>query len=267
MGVLEVSDHGAVRVLRFNRPSKLNGWNGELMDALSENIYKADKDPAVQALVLTGTGKYYCAGADFVGALKPMRPSELKKMVEVNNKGLFQPYIDFSKPLVCAVNGPAVGAAVTSARLSDYIVSSDKATFITPFKKLGLVPEGGSSHTFPQIFGPDVAKQVLEGRMLNAKEALELGFIEEVVPVEQVLERAIEVANELVSKGGGRRFDEEERELLTKANAQESINLANAMLGPAFLDHLVNFSYEKGQYTPFMVFALARATRPLWSRL
>jgi len=197
-----------------------------------------------------------------------MRPAILLESIRSQNKALFDNFLDFPKPLFVAVNGPAIGAAVTSAFLSDGIIASEKATFLTPFKALGVVPEGCSSYTYPKAFGESVARELLEGRKITAKEALELGYCKYVVPTNQVLEKAQQVAEEWVAQGRGRVIIEEGLlETLKEVNAKESIALANALLDYPFLDAMVNFSYEKSKYGPLVAFWIARATRPIWSKL
>ncbi|CAK9042814.1 2-trans-enoyl-CoA isomerase) (pECI) [Durusdinium trenchii] len=226
----------------------------------------AAADDDVRAAILTGAGKYYCAGVDFAGGIAPMHPSKLREMIREENEKLFRTFIDFSKPLIVAANGPAIGAGVTSSFLSDAIVASEEATFLTPFKTLGLVPEGCSSFLFPRAFGEDMAKQLLEGKLLSAQEALEIGYCAHVVPSDQVQDKAQEVAEEWAGKT--RKIVAEGLvDKLIEVNGRESIALANAMLDYPFLNHMVNFTYQKGKYAPMLIFALVRALRPLWSRL
>ncbi len=151
-----------------------------MLEELAEGLRAASNDPAVHAVILTGTGKYYCAGVDFSGGFAPMYPSNLIKDIMSKNQSLFDNFINFKKPLIAALNGPALGAAATSSLLCDVVVCSNTAYFLTPFKSLGLVPEGCSSYVFPKLLGQELGKQVLEGRKLEALEALQLGFVDKV---------------------------------------------------------------------------------------
>merc|ERR1711933_527077 len=119
-------------------------------------------DPSIHAVIFTSIGKYYCAGADIFSSLQFARPSWLKKHITEYNESIYNMLLDFSKPIVCAVNGPAVGMGVTSAALADKVLASPTATFHTPFAKLGLPPEGCSSFNFPRRFGEANAKRMLE---------------------------------------------------------------------------------------------------------
>ena len=92
-------------------------------------------------IVITGTGKYYCAGVDLGGSFRPMLPSTMHKTIVRDNQKCFDSYINFPKPIIVAANGPAIGASVTTSLLCDAVIASDKATFSTPFFKLGVTPE------------------------------------------------------------------------------------------------------------------------------
>jgi len=265
--ILVRSDLNGVRTLRFNIPSKLNGWSPVLMAEMLSALKEAGEDPAVNAVILTGTGRYYCAGVDFAGSIKPMHPRTLKASIVVSNQALFDGFLDFPKPLFAAVNGPAIGAAVTSATLCDMIFASESATFLTPFKGLGLVPEGCSSYNFPRMFGDDLAKQVLEGLKLDAHKAKELGMVDHVVTDSALQSTAQNAAEEWIRIGRNRKMTDEIRSKLKEVNAGESVALANAILDYPFLDHMCEFTYAKSNYAPYAIFWVARATRPLWSKL
>uniref|UniRef100_A0A7S2SKW3 Uncharacterized protein n=1 Tax=Mucochytrium quahogii TaxID=96639 RepID=A0A7S2SKW3_9STRA len=216
----------------------------------------------------TGNGRYYSAGADFAGSIKPAKPSSIKLMAEKKNEQLFNNFIDFPKPLIAAINGPALGASVTSARLCDVIVTSENASFVTPFNKIGVVPEGCSSRNFPKIFGEQGAKEMFDGKVLTPEEALRVGFVEYVVPPGKLLEKAQEVAEEWIAQGRQRTCIEQGTvDELRKINAIESKALGNALLDYPFLDHMTQFTYQKSKYAAFVIFWIARTTRPLWSNL
>ena len=98
--------------------------------------------------MLTGTGKYYSAGVNLSAIMAPMSPAKIHAEIVKRNSAVFNNFIDFPKPIIVAVNGPAIGAVVTSATLSDAIIAAEEATFSTPFAALGIVPEGCSSVHF-----------------------------------------------------------------------------------------------------------------------
>jgi len=266
--VLLQQDKNGVRTLTFNRPHKLNGWSKVLVDALRVGLDRAAKDETVNAVVITGSGKYYSAGVDFSEGIELQTPKSLVETVRQRNEALFGMFIYFPKILVCACNGPSIGAAVTSALICDAIVASETCTFLTPFQKLGIVPEGCSTVTYPLRFGEEKAKRLLEGEVLDAQEALRIGFADFVVPKEEVLAKAQEVAEEWVHSGRKKRMDEENlQEKMIEANANESVALSNALIDYPFIDAMIDMFSRKQKWLPLLVFIIVKYTRPIWSRL
>ena len=183
----------------MNQPKKLNGWTGPMMQALKGAFLSAAEDQNTKVAVLTGADPYYCAGVNLSDTIKPMHPATLHKLIVENNAAIFNAFIDFPKPLIIAANGPAIGACVTSATLADTIIASEKATFSTPFARLGVTPEGCSSVHFERIMGKQNAERMLgvEGWTPTAAEAKDAGFVAEVVPHEKLLARTQEVAEKV----------------------------------------------------------------------
>eukprot|EP00511_Aplanochytrium_stocchinoi_P006563 CAMPEP_0204831956 /NCGR_PEP_ID=MMETSP1346-20131115/12224_1 /ASSEMBLY_ACC=CAM_ASM_000771 /TAXON_ID=215587 /ORGANISM="Aplanochytrium stocchinoi, Strain GSBS06" /LENGTH=266 /DNA_ID=CAMNT_0051963427 /DNA_START=72 /DNA_END=869 /DNA_ORIENTATION=- len=261
--MLIVTDKNGIRTIKLNNPRKLNAFTPEMMAGLEENLKQATNDDKVTGVIITGTGRYYSAGVDFSGTIQPMWPSDLKAHIRKSNYDLFNNFLSFPKPLIMALNGPAVGASATSSRLSDVIVAVELASFNTPFAKLGLVPEGCSSYTFPKLLGEELASKVLKGKILSSEEAHACGFIEYVVPDESLMERAQEVAEEYVASGKPKRWAEE-LDILKKTNEKESIALANAIMDVPFMSRQMKNAWKKGSYAPVAIFGLMRLTRPVW---
>ena len=204
-------------------------------------VNEAATDDAVAGVIVTGSGKYYSAGVDLSAMIKPMAPSKLIRQIRDSNETVFRTFLDFPKPIVAAVNGPAIGAAVTTQTLMDAIIASERATFSLPFAKLGVPPEGCSSVIFPERMGEETAQRMLgnENWIPTAAEAKAAGLIDEVVAgdgVEALEARAAEVLRERIAAGGGRRYDTAECDRLKKVNADESATLANAFVSPKFLN-------------------------------
>ena len=197
--ILLSTTKNGVTILTMNQPKKLNGWTGPMMFALKDAFLSAAKDDNTKVTILTGADPYYCAGVNLSDTIKPMHPATLHKLIVENNSAIFNAFIDFPKPLIIAANGPAIGACVTSATLADCIIASEKATFSTPFARLGVTPEGCSSVHFERIMGKENAAKMLgpEGWTPTAAEAKLAGFVSEVVPHEQLLARAQEVAEQV----------------------------------------------------------------------
>lgn len=257
-----------VTTLTMNDPKKLNGWTGNMMMTFQHRFKETAKDPETKVLVITGADPYYCAGVNLSAAIRPMHPRKLHNMIVTNNQVLFDTFLDFPKPILIAANGPAIGACVTSASLCDAIIASEKATFLTPFARLGVTPEGCSSIHFERIMGAEVAQRMLgpEGWKPTASEAKDVGLVKEVVPHDQLMARAQEQAEEWVVEGktkeipGGGSVEE-----YKAVNAKESMDLADAFLSYKFLDAQHKFLKSKGKDAT--VFFILKSLRPLWSKL
>lgn len=258
-----------VTTLTMNDPRRLNGWTTEMIAALKHALGEAARDDATKAMILTGTGAYYCAGVNLGGSLRLDHPRKLHDDIVVRNQTLFEAFIRFPKPILVAANGPAIGASVTSATLCDGIIASEKATFSTPFAALGIPPEGCSSEVFPRLLG-DAADRMLgpEGFKPTAAEALEIGLVQSVVPHDQLLDEALRIARTWIEEGTSRRYPVGmTREQLEQINARESRELARAFLEPPFLMGQFRFLWGKKKRQLALLFLALRATHPGWSRL
>jgi enoyl-CoA hydratase/carnithine racemase len=264
------STQNHVRTLRMNLPRKLNGWTMAMMEALFEALDAAEADEDVEAVILTGTDPYYSAGVNLSSTIQLDHPRRLHEMIVKHNQELFDNFIDYDKPILVAVNGPAIGATVTSATLCDAIVASEKATFSTPFARLGVTPEGCSSVHLPRLIGEENAQRMLgpEGWQPDAEEALEIGLVDEVTAHDELLDRAQAIAEEWVEADKPREFGAgSTREELKEINARESRQLADAFLDTPFLMGQYRFLWSREKYGPALVFLALSLTRPLWSKL
>ena len=258
-----------VTTLTMNTPKRLNGWTMEMMEALKEAFRAAAGDDETRVLVLTGADPYYCAGVNLAATLRLGHPKKLHAMIVARNQALFEVFIDFPKPLLIAVNGPAIGASVTSATLCNGIIASDKATFSTPFAALGVTPEGCSSVQFERLMGKENAERMLgpEGWRPTAKEALEAGLIQWVAPHDQLADEAQRIAREWIAGDEGRSYRGGSAPAELKAvNARESIDLADAFLGAPFIRAQYKFLSSRKKWAPAAMFLTMLITRPLWSR-
>lgn len=258
-----------VQTLRFNDPKKLNAWSVSMLTDTKKEIERTVGASEVNAIVLTGTGEYYSAGADLAGLIKVMPPRKLLNELAAKNKSLFDMFLDYPKPIFVAVNGPAVGAPVTSASLCDGVFATESASFVTPFAKLGIVPEGCSSVWFERKMNAEVARQMLaEGRKLTALEAVDAGLVNEVVSKEQLLDRTQAFAEEWVDAGKPRLIASPGvREELKQVNERESLELAESFLKDEFLAAMQARSEARGRSQAAVLFRMLRASRPLWARL
>jgi peroxisomal 3,2-trans-enoyl-CoA isomerase len=249
---------------------QLNAWTMPLMREFESIMIDADSRSDLRGVVVTGNGAYYSAGVDLSALLAPMAPSKLIVQLRDHNQALFDRIINFSKPMVAAVNGPAIGAAVTTATLMDAIYASERATFSLPFAKVGVPPEGCSSVTFAEWMGEKNAERMLgiEGWTPTSTDAVAAGFpITEVVGGDNdaLVTRAVEAAEAMADAGGERRYNEAEKARLRKINAVESAELANRVFSAHFLDAMHAFNKRRGKTQAAFFFAAARTTLPLWA--
>ncbi|OPJ76580.1 enoyl-CoA delta isomerase 2, mitochondrial isoform A [Patagioenas fasciata monilis] len=179
-----VTTKNNITKIMFNRPEKKNAINHKMYREIIKALEEAGKDDSAIA-VITGNGDYYSSGND-LSNFTGVKPAEMKKMAEdgaVLLKEFVSHFIDFPKPLVAVVNGPAVGICVTLLGLCDIVYASDRATFHCPFSQLGQSPEGCSSYLFPKIMGLAKANEVLLfNKKLTAADACVQGLVTEVFP-------------------------------------------------------------------------------------
>ncbi len=259
-----------VTTLTMNTPERLNGWTMEMMDAFKEGFRVAALDDETRVLIFTGADPYFCAGVNLSATLRPGHPRKVRALIVEHNQAVFDAFLDFPKPLLVAVNGPAIGASVTSATLCDGIIASDKATFSTPFVALGLPPEGCSSVHFARIMGQANAERMLgkEGWKPTAEEALEAGLINWVAPHDKLGEEAQRIAQQWIASEAKRSFRAgSKREELKAINARESVTLADAFLSTPFLKAQLRFLWSKKKRGTAAMFLAMLVSRPLWSRL
>ncbi|NWH82265.1 ECI2 isomerase, partial [Piaya cayana] len=179
-----VTTKNNITKIMFNRPDKKNAISRKMYGEIIKALEEAGKDDSAIA-VITGNGDYYSSGNDLnnftsglAGAVEKMAKDGAALLKEFVDH-----FIDFPKPLIAVVNGPAVGIAVTLLGLCDVVYASDRATFHTPFSQLGQSPEGCSSYLFPKIMGLAKASEVLLfNKKLTAAEACAQGLVTEVFP-------------------------------------------------------------------------------------
>ena len=201
--VVELERDGEIAIIRLNRPDHLNAFTTELGDQLIEAFDETDADDDVRAVVLTGTGRAFCAGADLAagGDTFVLDADEQTGSAPPDHGGQVSLRIFRStKPVIAAINGPAAGVGVTMTLPADVRIASESSKFGFVFTRRGLVPEACSTWFLPRIVGISTALDwTLGGRMVPAEAALEKGLVSELVPAESVLRRSVEVAREMVS--------------------------------------------------------------------
>jgi len=189
-----------VLMITLNRPEKLNAFKGSMMDELIEAFNQADGDDEVRAVIVTGAGRAFCAGEDMSsGQFDFVSRSKEPRQGQRGGSGLLVLRIfDMKKPIIAAINGPAVGVGITMTLPMDVRIASENAKFGFVFTRRGLVPEACSSWFLPRIVGINRAMEwVITGRVFSAQEAFENGLVSRVVSQEKLLTTVQELAREI----------------------------------------------------------------------
>jgi enoyl-CoA hydratase/carnithine racemase len=193
---------GAVALVTLNRPDRLNAWTHRMHAELCDVITQCNDDSAIGALVLTGAGRGFCAGADikdnFQARLEGTAPAE--SQAELPD---WVTLVRQSKPLIAAVNGAAIGVGATMILPFDVIIASDRAKFGMGFIKMGLVPELASSHFLVQRMGLGRASEMcLTGRLYSGADAHSMGLVDRLVGHDDLLTTALALAEEIAANPG-----------------------------------------------------------------
>lgn len=197
--VLQVELTEGVLCLRLNRPDKLNAFNETLHLALRAALKRAHDEPGVRAVLLTGTGRGFCAGQD-LGDRDPATHAnpDLGMTVETFYNPLIRSIRALPKPVICAVNGVAAGAGANLALACDIVLAARSARFIQAFARIGLIPDSGGTWTLTRLLGEARAKALcMTAEPVNAETAAAWGMIWKVVDDEQLQAEAAELARSL----------------------------------------------------------------------
>ena len=166
-----------VTTLRLNRPDVFNSVHKPLALALQEQLRKCQADEAVRAVVLTGTGRAFCAGQDLAEITSPDSP-DVAEIVAKHYNPIVQLIRDLEKPVIAAVNGVAAGAGANIALACDIVVAKESASFIQAFSKIGLIPDSGGTYFLPRLVGQQRASALMmTGDKVSAAEAVQMGMI------------------------------------------------------------------------------------------
>ncbi|MFE6666624.1 enoyl-CoA hydratase/isomerase family protein [Streptomyces sp. NPDC057697] len=186
--VLHSTDNG-VCWITLNRPEAMNAVTREQRERVIGLLADASADPAVRAVVLTATGRGFCAGADLRGAPATGErvPGDVARTIRLGAQRLIAAVLDCEKPVVAAVNGTAAGIGAHLALACDLVLAAESAKFIEVFVRRGLVPDGGGAYLLPRLIGPQRAKELMFfGDSLPAAEAERLGLVNRVVKDEEL---------------------------------------------------------------------------------
>ena len=201
--LLEQRDN--IAVLSLNRPNKLNAFTFSMMEEIIHALDALDVDDSIHALIITGKGRAFCAGADLSSGKETFNPSFDDFAVQESNfrrdSGgiLALRMYKFLKPIVIACNGPAVGIGASMQLAADVRLASDQARFGFVFNNRGIVPDACSSWFLPKIVGISSALELTySGRIIDASEALKLNLVSSIYDSENLLDNAIDFAKNMV---------------------------------------------------------------------
>ena len=194
--------------ITLNRPEALNAVTAEMRETLIGLLESASADPGVRAVVLTGAGRGFCAGADLRAApgdgsaagSGERLAGDVARMLRRGVQRLVAAVLDCEKPVLAAVNGPTAGVGVPLALACDLVLMADTAGLVPAFVRRGLVPDGGAAYLLPRLVGPQRAKELLFlGDTLTAADAERLGLVNRVVPAAELEQTARAWAARLAS--------------------------------------------------------------------
>nr|WP_310728800.1 enoyl-CoA hydratase-related protein [Streptomyces sp. N2A] len=204
--VLHATDNG-VSWITLNRPDALNAVTWDQRERLIGLLADASADPDVRAVVITATGKGFCAGADLRGgtgsgerAGEERTSGDVARMIRRGAQRFIAAVLDCEKPVIAAVNGTAAGLGAHLAFACDLVLAAESARFIEVFARRGLVPDGGGAYLLPRLIGPQRAKELMFfGDAVPAPEAERLGLVNRVVPDGELAKTAREWAERLAA--------------------------------------------------------------------
>jgi enoyl-CoA hydratase len=191
-----VETHGSVGLIRLNRPHALNALSAALMADLDAALEAFEADPAIGAIVLTGSEKAFAAGAD----IKEMQDKTFAEAFLDDFIAKWERLTRVRKPVVAAVAGFALGGGCEIAMMCDFILAADTAKFGQPEIKLGVIPGAGGTQRLTRAVGKAKAMEmILTGRMMDAEEAERSGLVSRVVPAASLIEEAVKVAGSIAA--------------------------------------------------------------------
>ncbi|MGG2462368.1 enoyl-CoA hydratase/isomerase family protein [Streptomyces sp. RGM 3693] len=199
--ILHATDNGVAQ-LTLNRPDALNALTWDMRERLIALLADASADPDVRVVVLTATGKGFCAGADLRGAptTGDRVAGDVARMIRSGAQRLIAAVLDCEKPVIAAVNGTAAGIGAHLAFACDLVLAAESARFIEVFVRRGLVPDGGGAYLLPRLIGPQRAKELMFfGDAVPAADAARLGLVNRVVPEGELAKSAREWAERLAT--------------------------------------------------------------------
>jgi 2-(1,2-epoxy-1,2-dihydrophenyl)acetyl-CoA isomerase len=186
-----------VLIITLNRPDKFNSFNREMALELQNELDNAENNELVRSIVLTGTGKAFCAGQDLAEAIDPNGPG-IEKIVREHYNPIILKIRKIEKPIIAAVNGVAAGAGANIALACDIVIAAQSSIFIQAFSKIGLVPDSGGTFFLPRLIGfQNASALMMLGDKLSATDAQSMGMIYKVFSDETFMDEVLKLADNL----------------------------------------------------------------------
>ena len=248
--MIQINDLGRIRVITLDRPAARNAFNEALYDAATDALIEAASDPGIAVVVITGAGQAFSSGADLTEMAQ--RNSGSFTNGRHGFTGFVDHLIDFPKPLLCAVNGLALGIGATMLALVDMVFISSDARVRCPFTRLGVAPEAASSVTFPHLLGRQNATWALmSSEWLSATECVQMGLAFRECAPDDLLTITMQHAAVLASKPINslveckRTIVEPMRAELFEARERENDAFRELLGGPANIEALIAFAERR----------------------
>ncbi len=195
---IELKIENNVAWISLNRPDVFNSFNREMALSLQEVLDNCAQDNHVRAIVITGTGKAFCAGQDLKEVTDPELNPGFRKILEEHYNPIIQKIRTIEKPIIGAINGVAAGAGANIALACDIVVASENASFIQAFSKIGLIPDSAGTFFLPRLIGFQKASALMMlGDKVSAEEALKIGMIYKILPNAFFADEVMEIAQHL----------------------------------------------------------------------
>ncbi|HJU86786.1 MAG TPA: enoyl-CoA hydratase/isomerase family protein [Gemmatimonadota bacterium] len=200
--MVRVDRQGEVGTVLLDRPGKLNAFAGEMRDQIGDAVEQLGGDPSIRAIVITGEGRGFCAGAD-IDYLHELvaegNARDFQRLLEAGER-VVQEIRAAEKPVIAAINGPAAGGGANLALACDLRIMADTASIGQTFVRIGLHPDWGGTFLLPRLVGASRALELMwSGRMVGAEEALAIGLVNRVVPAASIREEAMAWARQLAA--------------------------------------------------------------------
>jgi enoyl-CoA hydratase len=243
MTTLSSERRGAVLVLTLNRPDRRNALDTPLLRALEAGLAEAEAAPDIGVIVLTGADPAFCGGVDL---------GELEQTGRAPDMG--EPLRGLSKPLIGAINGPAVTGGLELALMCDILVASDRAVFADTHARIGLLPGWGQMARLPHAVGTRMATEMLlTSAPVSADRAAAIGLVNEVVPHDGLIPRAMEIAEQITAADGGA-----VRAMLAQLRGGAGLSVAEALE----VERVKAAEWQGGGFDPGQVAGYRAARRP-----